>query len=380
MKRLNELKKYKDEICTKHACQMIKAVKSVLKIRSSERVFTLGSRGGFNYFLHKNRVIVSNFYEENSKELDNKYLYTIDLLCENPKEIKDIDFKVLKKAQGNKNYTAEDFLVWINEPSNISQKVDIPFYKVIKFLQNYKMTTFKTENYLFYAKRDKDFTWLFNIYAKDLKNNAELKIYTNCKDYINSYFPEKSSDIFIEDLSGKLSEYKIKQCKKEFAEFIKKDCRELNTNNFYAMEFVKQSIQPVWHDKGWAVCLVFDKETDFHIWVDDVLSYDKKPYFLVSDKRQNITKIAVLDFFKPEYKTKGIYNGGYFKCNFWELDYEYLKNLTEFLKAPYDKKAANWKHLIEVYNDNTGEPKLPLDLPLPDYTLLKKEKKYEYTY
>ena len=102
------------------------------------------------------------------------------------------------------------------------------------------------------------------------------------------------------------------------------------------------------------------------------------------------TKIAAFDFFKPEYKSTGIYVSGSEKRNHWNVDFETLKRLTEFLKKPYDytktilyqkrniidnEDKTNWQVLIELYNENTGynyEQEIPLDLPVPDYTKLAK--------
>ena len=120
------------------------------------------------------------------------------------------------------------------------------------------------------------------------------------------------------------------------------------------------------------------------------MGYDKKPYFLLTDGDRGMidsTKIAAFDFFKPEYKSTGIYVSGSVKRNHWNVDFETLKRLTEFLKKPYDctkeimyknkiifnnEGKTNWQVLIELYNYNTGYDyeEIPLDLPVPDYTKL----------
>ena len=79
------------------------------------------------------------------------------------------------------------------------------------------------------------------------------------------------------------------------------------------------------------------------------------------------------------------------KRNHWDIDRTTLERLVKFLKAPYGSSKltkitssnkdygngkTNWQRLIELYNENTAQynkkyEKLPLDLPLPDYTKLK---------
>ena len=104
-----------------------------------------------------------------------------------------------------KLYTKEEFLTWLDSPSRTTAEVSVTYRQAIKFLQNYKKDSFHDDRYLFYVKRDKDYTFTYFIYAYDLKTNEELKIYVD--DYRNTKFPEKLNEIYIKDLSGKLSNY-----------------------------------------------------------------------------------------------------------------------------------------------------------------------------
>ena len=136
-------------------------------------------------------------------------------------------------------------------------------------------------HYLFHYTVDGNthgLTWLYFIYAYDLKAKAELKIYVDS--YITTDFPEKLSEIYVKDLSGKLSKTQILQCKKAFFEYCRSKCEELNAPNFYALEFVKQCIQPIEKDRGWCITRPICEDFELgEIWLDDNLMYDEKPYF-----------------------------------------------------------------------------------------------------
>lgn len=396
MTTLKDLKKYKDEYCTKLLLSLADIVKNKCKIPSSKRMFIFNGWNGREYFLCDDKVYIVNFAFKRNEKLILTSLYVVTLKNEEVVNFETIipddttpifkEFYGTKIDKTKKLYTKEDFLVWYNSPCEINEFVDVSYKAAIDFLQNYSKTTFKTDRYLFYAKRDKDLSWCFFIYAKDLKTGADLKIYT--PGGLEAYFPDNPRKVFIEDLSGELSKYQLRQCKKDFMEFCNQDCIELGVKNFWALDFVKQCIQPVEKDHGWFICWVFEGEFEFdNVWVDDFLGYDKKPYFLVSDKKRKLTKIAAIDFFEPKYKSIDIYKSGTFKRNHWDIDKETLEKLIEFLKAPYvyentyfykkhkekgveDDIKTNWQFLIQRYNDNTGDIRnesLPLDLPMPDY-------------
>lgn len=396
MTTLKDLKKYKDEYCTKLLLSFADIVKHKCKIPSSKRMFIFNGWNGREYFLCGDKVYIADFACKKNEKPILTSLYVVTLKNEEVVNFETIipddttpifkEFYGTKIDKTKKLYTKEDFLVWYNSPCEINEFVDVSYKTAIEFLQNYSKTTFKTDRYLFYAKRDKDFSWCFFIYAKDLKTGADLKIYT--LGGLESYFPDNPRKVFIEDLSGELSKYQLNKCKKDFMEFCNQDCIELGVKNFWALDFVKQCIQPVEKDHGWFICWVFEGEFEFdNVWVDDFLGYDKKPYFLVSDKKRKLTKIAAIDFFEPKYKSIDIYKSGTFKRNHWDIDKETLEKLIEFLKAPYvyenayfykkhkekgveDDIITNWQFLIQRYNDNTGEihnESLPLDLPMPDY-------------
>lgn len=402
--KLKELKKRKDEYCTKLVLKQIDFIKKYFKIKPNKRVYYLFCWcGGREYFLCGNTVYIANFEPNETKDINISSIYTVDLSREIEVKtvIPDDTTPKIKEFYGAKIdytkhiYTKEDFLNWYNSPCEVIQFSDITYAEAVKFLQNYKKTTFKTDRYLFYVKRDDDLTWTFFIYAKDLKTKSDLKIYFNDHYYYSEAdFPENPRDVFIEDLSGKLSDFQKRECKKAFMDFCREECKELRTKNYYALEFLKQCIQPVEYDRGWAVARPYSLNQEFkNIWIDDVLVYDEKPYFLSTDGDRGMidsTKIAAFDFFKPEYKSTGIYVSGSVKRNHWNVDFETLKRLTEFLKKPYDytktimyqkrgiiynEDKTNWQVLIDLYNDNTGynyDQEIPLDLPVPDYTKLAK--------
>ena len=382
MTTLKEIKKHKDKFCTKSTLNKVNLIKKACKTAKNQRVWALGNWNRREYFVSDDKIYIVQFTLNQKKELALSSLYSVTL-----KEDNAIDFKVIIPE----TYTEEEFKIWYNSPCTTTEMVDVANFKAIKFLQNYKKNTFKTENYLFYVKRDKDFTWADNFYAYDIKNKAELKIYLNS--YIETFIPQKEKDVFIEVVSGELSVYQLRKCKKEFMHFIKEICPELEIENFYALEFIKQALQPIEKDRGWFVDKIFSGDFEFqNIWIDNKLIYDGEPYFLVVDGVMgNIKHIATLDFFKPEYKSKEPYISGYFKRNHWEIDKNTLKQLVAFLKEPFDYTKThlyrkykreldagdiktNWQWLISEYNSNTGIKygELPLDLEIPDYTLIGK--------
>ena len=401
--RLKEQLKYKDEYCTKFVLKQIDTVKKYFGISHSKRVFALDWWFDRDYFLCGDKVYAVYFnYTDNvpyKPVVNSAYVITLENgKISNFEEIKPDDTTqcIHKTHLGinidktRKCLTEEHFKLWYDSPVQVNEYVDVPHKKAIEFLQNYKKDTFKNDRYLFYVKRDEDYTWKYFVYAYDLKTKAELKIYVDT--YIYTKFPEKLSEIYVKDLSGKLSKHQVLQCKKAFFEYCRGNCTELNAPNFYAMEFVKQCVQPIEKDRGWAVNrpFLFGSEFD-NIWIDDVLGYDEKPYFLVCNNTQRtITKIAVLDFYKPAYKSTKPYVNAFMKRNHWDIDKDTLERLVKFLQEPFNnsilkytneeyfKGKTNWQMLIEMYNENTATfnekyDKLPLDLPMPDYTKLAKE-------
>lgn len=388
-----------DIYCTKFVLTQINAIKKYFGINKTKRVYSLGGWDTRDYFLCDNKIYVIDFDYLNNDAykpiiksayvitLKDKNTFDFDTIIPDDTTSKYREFRGIKINKTKKIYTIEDFKEWYNSPCCVNEAVNVSYQKAIEFLQNYKKTSFRSDRYLFYVKRDSDLTWLYFIYAYDLKNKVELKIYVDS--YIFTEIPEKLSDIYVKDFSGKLSDYQKLQCKKEFFEYCRQECKELNALNFYALEFVKQCIQPIEKDRGWCVIRPFLCGSEFdNIWIDDVLRYDEKPYFLVCNNDQwHITKIAVLDFYKPEYKSTEPYINGYKKCNHWNIDKETLSRLVKFLKEPWDyyrtgfceeyikEKRTNWQRLVELYNENTAEyndnyEKLPPDLPMPDYTKL----------
>ena len=394
-----KIRQYKDEGYTKLKLKETALIKEQCNLSRNKRVYILGAWNSREYFLCENKVFIVCFSNDKDKGLEIASLYTVTLndsldfetVLADDTALKFKEFCGKKIDVTRKPYTKEDFLIWCNSPSVTTEMVDIPNYKAIEFLQNYNKSKFRTDEYIFYAKRDKDFTWADNFYVYDIKNKAELKIYFNS--CIQTFIPLRDKDVFVHDLSGKMSKYGIDKCRKTVIEFIKHKCGELNIENFYALEFIKQALQPIEKEKGWAVSRVFSGDFEFeNIWVDDTLMYNREPYFILTDGIQgDITKAAAIDFFKAEYKSAEPYISRYFKRNHWNVDVKTLKRLTAFLKEPFDYKKTfwykkskkdwdmddiktNWQWLIAEFNRNSAKDnnELPLDLPMPDYTKLKK--------
>ena len=373
MKRLDRIKNGKDTMYVEQALSWLGQIKTALNICKTKTIYTLDSWNKWNYFLYDNKIIVVDMtYPEGIKE--DSSIYSITLLCDFPQSVRDVKFEIIK--EGSAKYSLNEFFLWMSEPCQITEMIDVPYSDVVTFLRNYRINTFKTDRYCFYVKRDKDYSLSFNIYAKDLKLNTDLKIYVEMGLPLTTVFPEKIKDIIIDDLSGKLSNYRINQCRNDFMRFIQQECTELQVNNFFALELVKQTIQPVEQDWGLFISQVFNKnETKFaEIFVDDFPVFDGKPYFVLADSYQNMTKIAVIDFFKPEYKTTGIYKNRHNKYKFWQLNEKEVNALISFLRLPYkNKKYTNWQYLIHRYNDNTGEihgEVMQVNVQMPDYSKL----------
>ena len=416
--RLKDRLKYKDEYCTELVLKQIETVKKYFGISSSKRIYTLDRWCRREYFLCDNKVYVICFNYEGEVYpyipiITSAYVITLEendlitfktVIPDDTTPKTTLAWGCIEVDCTEKLYTKEDFLTWLDSPSRITAEVSVTYRQIVKFLQNYKRETFNQGRYLFYAKRDKDYTFKYFFYAYDLKTKAELKIYVD--NYIDTKFPEKLSEIYGKDLSGKLSDYQILQCKKAFFEYCRGECIELQAPNFYALELIKQCIKPIETYKGWRIRKPFAGTFEFqNIWIDDDLLFDNKPYFVLTEGNNEwlSARACAIDFFKPEYKSRGPYISEYYKSNFWEMDKDTITRLVEFLKAPYDYKKewgyikktkennvevtenkqqqsrnceykTNWQHIISEYNDNFCDiEKLPLDLPMPDYTKLIKE-------
>ena len=421
-KKLEKLRKSKDTHLTKFVFKQIELIIEILEIPKNTRVYFLGYSREFNYFLYKNKVIISSWNCE--RDIKQDYivdtmeitdLYTIALPREEyPYTNNWVEFRTIK--QTTNSHGVGKFMGMCTYPSIITVEVDSPYYKVIKFLQSYNLKTFKTDNFLFYPKKDNEFCYTLNFYAKDLKNNIELKLYVPDKvvEQENGEWkvipPKTTYDILIDDLGNNISNYQKLKCKKEFLKLANQYCAELDTKIFYALELVKQTIQPVEYIYGWQVHRVFCGKHKFsQIWVADFMLNSKKgreqPYFMITDYPLfgKITKVDCLDIKTATYhkaRIKGnIYKQGIVKFKNWKLDKEYIKELMEFLKSPAEineyctnffKKhvTTNWQQLIFMYNHNTAEwgwddeilppdeakGQISFDLPIPNYMELLNDK------
>ena len=189
-------------------------------------------------------------------------LYKIKLYNKYPKTLKDISFEVVILKDPRFTFLPDEFFDWIDMPSEINEAVDLPYYKVIKFLNNYSKDIFRTERYQFYSKWDGDGNFITNIYAYDLKNQAEMKLYIPTKsekidDKWGFLPPEKVQDIVLDDLSGKLSSYQKLQCKKEFLQLANEINPQYGIKNYWLMELAKLTIAPIDELHEWSIHRVF---------------------------------------------------------------------------------------------------------------------------
>lgn len=431
--KLSEIKSKKDDYVTKYVLKEMELIKKHFCFRKNTRLFYLGYYNHREYFLHNNYVFITAWNaERKNDEIDVNTLYftefySVKMLNNFPKTINDVEFAEITDSIDHKveyypKYTVEDFLVWITQPCNLTDEVDVPYYKIVDFLNNYNVTDFKQGDYQFYTKRDKDFSWTSNIYVKNIKTNTQVKLYFPVKcirDEDEAWIvvpPDNPKDIVLDDLSGKLNNYQKLKIKKAYLEFSKKFNEDLQSKNNYVLELLKQAIQPVEMHCGMGLHRIFaGRDEEYkpkkftNIWVNDFPYKNEEPAFFLTDSPffQITTKIAFLNFKSATYHTKGIYKQGDYKRNHWHLDKEYLKELIEFLKAPINRKDyprnenyhryvnTNWQHLIFEYNHNSagwgwGENKLdvppekddsrlsdiealPFDLPIPDYTKLAED-------
>ena len=390
----------------------IELIKDILHLNLEENhIFFLTWFNFRIFFLYKNTVILVSVkyeYDSNNKPKYNTAwldeLYTIKLLKNYPKTDNDIEFKTIINNTDTNWFKPETFLNWIDEPSEINEEIDEPYYKVISYLQNYNKTVFSTDRYGFYSKWDNDQSFIMNIFAYDKKNKAELKLYIpdkceNIDDNWQWVIPKSANDVVVDDLSNKLSNYQKLQCKKAFLKLVNQENEYFKAKNFWVMELVKLMIQPIDILHEWSCHRCFcDIDLFGAIWVHDFLDKNEEPYFFITDSAYlgDTTKIAVLDFKNPKYHTKGIFKKGNVKRKGWKLNKTQIKELIKFLNAPskeidsrigYEKYVkTNWQQLIFEYNsntagwgwgsayfdilpqeDNTEHEALPFDLPIPDY-------------
>lgn len=396
---------------TESIYKTIESIKSAVELNDNYPFYLLCWYKFGQIYLHNGTIYAIRTELEPNENLKPVELYSITLTKNYPKKSSDIDFKTIINTNKISFISSDSFLQWIDEPSEINEEIDMPYYEVIKFLNNYSKETFRTERYLFYSKWDNDPSFITNIYAYDTRNQAEIKLYIP-KEFNGGkcQVPQNLLDIIVDDLSGKLSGYQKRQCKKEFLTLANQYNQEYGVKNYWLMELAKLTIQPIDELHEWSCHRVFSGQENSNIWVYDCPKLEEEPSFFVTDSPflQETTKVAVLNFKTPTYNTKTIYKRGNVKRKAWELDKQDIDNLLVFLNAPYDKDIegnqlsydkyvkTNWQQLIFEYNHNTagwgwGETKfdippekdldrlsnleaLSFDLPIPDYTKLLNDK------
>ena len=400
---------------TQFLAKEIALIKKQCNINEAETVYFLCHHKWKQIFLINGIIYVANVTCELDKNrhrvissMNLVELYKIKLYNKYPKTLKDISFEVVILKDPRFTFQPDEFFDWIDMPSEINEAVDLPYYKVIKFLNNYSKDIFRTERYQFYSKWDGDGNFITNIYAYDLKNQAEMKLYIPTKsakidgkwEFLS---PETAKDVVIDDLSGQLSNYAKLQCKNEFLQLANEINPQYGIKNYWLMELVKLTIQPIDELHEWSIHRVFTGKYFNNIWVYDHPDIGEEPYFMLIS--EGFTKVAVINFKSPTYHIKGIYKQGNTKAKGWELTSKEIKELMYFLNSPSDRAdeygsgqlheaykkyvKTNWQQLIFEYNHNTagwgwgdegfevppsGKPnkieQLPFDLPIPIYPCL----------
>ena len=135
--RLKKIKQLEDKYLTKYIIQEKTILRKLLNLDASIEIFYLGYFYSKDFFLYKDKILISDWtiqHNKNNKD-DEKTIkitecYSITLLKEYPQNISDIDFKVILIPINN-FFTTNNFLEWIDRPSNITEEIDLPFYKII---------------------------------------------------------------------------------------------------------------------------------------------------------------------------------------------------------------------------------------------------------
>ena len=142
--KLEQIKNCKDEYCTQFTFNLIKILKKECNLPNNVRLFCLSYRNLVYYFFYKNIVFaVSGITVENKKEIKNiDCIYKIILLKNTPISVDDIEVEVVKSNSDNK-YSLENFLDFLNSPSNITEDIDLPYYKIIYLFHQINRTRFE---------------------------------------------------------------------------------------------------------------------------------------------------------------------------------------------------------------------------------------------
>ena len=188
-------------------------VKNKCHIPHAATMFFLGYFHFGQVFLCNGKIFVANTkmdYSENREPHVNTMVLT---------ELYEIetDNYSIKTILGDKTLSAKTIKEWLEQPCDLNYEIDNQYSEVIKYLNQYSKETFKTDRYLFYSKKDKDYNITNNIYAYDLKNQAEMKLYIPYKwdkKEQKAVTPTELKDVIVEDLSGKSSVYQQRQCRK----------------------------------------------------------------------------------------------------------------------------------------------------------------------
>ena len=427
--RLKTIKdKRSDELYVRSIAKTIDLIKATDNIDNDEPFYFLGWFNHWQFFMNNKTVYTLKIdYQYDEK----KYLVLENMQLAELHKMTEVGINNIKVSTVLQNinatqklpapkftpkpFTEDLFSIWLKEPSEINEEVDLPYSEIINFLNSYTKETFRTDRFLFYPKADGDPNFITNIYAYDLKNDVEMKLYLpdNWEKINNRWTiipPKRLEDIAID--ADNVSDYKKRLCKKAFLELANSDNETYGIKNYWLLELVKKCVQPVDDLHEWCCHRCFCHPELFGaIWVYDFPFDDEEPSFFITDSQYlwETTKIATINFKSPTYNTKGIYKRDNVKRLGWELNEQEKIELTEFFKKPSDRAdehgggslyegykkyvKTNWQQLIFEYNHNTagwgwGEDNfdtppekeadrlseieaLSFDLPIPDYTKLR---------
>ena len=267
---------------TKYVFKALDLVKNECQIPKSAVMFFLGNFHFGQVFLCNGKIYVANTKSEYLKNREPivesmtlTELHEIELLNDYPKTIDDLIIKTIL-PDDKPNFNTDKFLFWIDEPCDINHEIDVPYYEVIKFLNNYTRDTFSTDRYFFYSKQDVDFNFINNFYVYDKKNKLEFKLYSldewselgeNAWVYTR---PLCLKDVIIDDFGQNFSEYQKLKSKKEFLKIANEENETFKVKNYWVMELVKLTIQPVLVLHEWSCHRCFTKQNLF----GDIFVYD----------------------------------------------------------------------------------------------------------
>lgn len=328
--KLRKSKENQDKALSKYTKRLIKLIRNTAGLnRNVDNFYYLDIFFGREYFLNQDTVYVTTYggwtYDVMENETDSINLidlYSVKLLKEYPKTIDDIEFETILKNE-KYSYSKNDFLTWIDEPSEIIKSVDLPYYRIIQVLLDKKLPNRKTP--------------MARLIKQTLKPDSILHEWSCCRIFCQ---PDKFTNIWVYDFP------------KEFEEpyFFLTDSPYLRyTTKIAVLDFKTPTYRKKDYDKG-----IYKRE-----------NVKRKLWKLDEDYIKEL-----IEFLKsPADVDPLMYKGNlqkYAKTKWQEMIFEYNHNSagwgwdeTGFSIPP--EKDTNRHSDVEA---------LSFDLPIPDYTKL----------